>query len=169
MYYRDKKIILSDIFAAKTEEIKLSKNSLQVNQQIYPIIDDVIILAEPSQYTDYVKKKLKTVIKPAPADSGIFRADIQQSFGSEWMIYDRILGEHKKEFSLYFDLIQFKRLTGRRVCDLGCGNGRWSYFMADKCRELILIDFSDAIFVARKNLADHSNCLFFMVNLKFFP
>ena len=96
MYYRDKKIILSDIFAAKTEEIKLSKNSLQVNQQIYPIIDDVIILAEPSQYTDYVKKKLKTVIKPAPADSGIFRADIQQSFGSEWMIYDRILGEHKK-------------------------------------------------------------------------
>jgi len=55
------------------------------------------------------------------------------------------------------------------VCDLGCGNGRWSYFLKDICREIILVDFSDAIFVARKNLSQSSNCLFFMGDLKKLP
>jgi SAM-dependent methyltransferase len=60
-------------------------------------------------------------------------------------------------------------LKNKRVADLGCGNGRWSYFIKDKCRELVLVDFSDAIFVARKNLSDAKNCLFFMCDIKALP
>src|SRR5205823_14169167 len=56
-----------------------------------------------------------------------------------------------------------------RVCDLGCGMGRWSYFLKDRCKEIVLVDFSDAIFVARKNLASASNALFFMGDLKRLP
>jgi len=55
------------------------------------------------------------------------------------------------------------------VCDLGCGMGRFSYFLKDICRDLILVDFSDSIFVARKNLAGADNCLFFMCDLREIP
>jgi ubiquinone/menaquinone biosynthesis C-methylase UbiE len=47
--------------------------------------------------------------------------------------------------------------------------GRWSFFAKDHCREIMLVDFSDAIFMARKNLADADNALFFMCDLKRLP
>jgi len=37
------------------------------------------------------------------------------------------------------------------------------------CREIILVDFSDSIFIARKNLQGANNCLFFMADLKKLP
>ena len=39
--------------------------------------------------------------------------------------------------------VDIEKLQEKRVSDLGCGNGRWSYFLKDKCREIILVDFSD--------------------------
>jgi SAM-dependent methyltransferase len=56
-------------------------------------------------------------------------------------------------------------LRGRRICDFGCGIGRWSYFLRHRCRELVLIDFSDAIFAARENLRGASNALFFLADI----
>ena len=85
--------------------------------------------------------------------------DIQFTFGSEWLTYPDIMPEHEDEFALYFDLINIPDLKNMRVCDLGCGIGRWSYFLRDKCRELILLDFSEAIFAARKNLKESENAL----------
>jgi hypothetical protein len=52
---------------------------------------------------------------------------------------------------------------------LGCGIGRWGHFLKDQCKELILVDFSEAIFVARHNLKDAENILYFMGDLKRFP
>jgi len=60
-------------------------------------------------------------------------------------------------------------LQNARVCDLGCGIGRWSYFLKNKCRQLILVDFSEAIFVARQNLRDVENPIFFMGDLQTLP
>lgn len=80
-----------------------------------------------------------------------------------------ILPEHEQEFKQYFDLIDINELRDARVCDIGCGIGRWSYFLKDKCRELILVDFSEAIFMARRNLKDASNVIFFMGEIKRLP
>jgi SAM-dependent methyltransferase len=55
------------------------------------------------------------------------------------------------------------------VCDLGCGIGRWSYFLKDAAREMMLVDFSNAIFVARQNLSSAPNALFFMGDIKKLP
>jgi len=110
-------------------------------------------------------------IKPAPTrndDSG-FARDVQYSFGEEWSSYHSILPEHKKEFSQYFDIVSLDSLEGLRVCDLGCGSGRWSYFLKEIAREIVLVDFSDAIFTARKNLSGSDSCLFFMCDLKELP
>ena len=55
------------------------------------------------------------------------------------------------------------------MCDLGCGIGRWSFFLTDKCKELLLVDFSEAIFVARHNLQESNNVLYFMADINDLP
>ena len=149
-YYEDKVGALRDMFG--TEVIELDGDSLRVDDRRYRIINDVIVLLD---------------------DAGpvvpLFAEDIRLTFGAEWQAFPHVLPEHRLEFDAYFDLVNLAGLANARVCDLGCGNGRWSYFLVQHCREMVLIDFSDAIHVARKNLAHHHNILFFQADLTDLP
>ncbi|MBM2828383.1 MAG: Mg-protoporphyrin methyl transferase, partial [Actinobacteria bacterium] len=60
--------------------------------------------------------------------------DIQHTFGEEWQRFPELLPEHREEFLQYFDLVDIGGLAGKRVCDLGCGIGRWSHFLKGACR-----------------------------------
>lgn len=164
-YYDDYLDSLRDIFG--TDEVVVEGNSVTVGSNRYPIVDDVIILLDPSQYTPLVRKRLSAAGEVAEI-SAPFAEDIQYSFGEEWKTFDQILPEHRKEFEDYFDLVNLASLHDKRVCDLGCGIGRWSYFLRGQCRELVLLDFSDAVFVARRNLQG-ANALFFMGDLTNLP
>jgi SAM-dependent methyltransferase len=166
-YYRDKIETLKDIFGS--ENIRLEEDQIMVDQAVYPVVDDVIVLLPPDQYPDLLKKKMGLVGKTNRRDEMNSGREIQFSFGEEWQKYSDIFPEHEMEFAHYFDLIDLESLKDLRVCDLGCGNGRWSYFLKNRCRELILIDFSDSIFVARSNLRDSDHCLFFMGDLTRLP
>lgn len=166
-YYQDKIEILRDIF--NTNNITLKPDLLIIEDKNYPILDDVIILMDESKYTDYVRSSLNINTNTFIKDDTSFSKDIQESFGFEWNSFDQMLDEYKLEFKQYFDLVDLTSLKDKRVCDLGCGNGRWSYLLKDSCRELILVDFSDAIFTARKNLQESDNCLFFKGDLKALP
>ncbi|MFH0787164.1 MAG: class I SAM-dependent methyltransferase [Pseudomonadota bacterium] len=166
-YYSDKLEILKDLFGS--DKIRLENDRLIFGRKTYPIIDDVIILLQPTEYPELLKRKLVLEGKAVQAPGIAPERDIQFSFGQEWQKYSDILPEHEDEFNHYFDLIDLESLRGQRVCDLGCGNGRWSYFLKNHCRELILIDFSDSIFVARSNLRDCNSCLFFMGDLTRLP
>jgi len=167
MYYSNKLDILMDIFGA--EDVKVEKECLTVNDKIYPIVDDVIILLEPAQYPESLSKRLKVDKRNIPTVDMEFAEDIQFTFGEEWQEFSDIMPEHEKEFSQYFDLINLSDLKNKRICDLGCGIGRWDYFLKDQCKELILVDFSEAVFVARHNLEDAENILYFMGDLKKLP
>lgn len=162
IYYSDKIESLKDIFGAK--ELTLVNDHLVVDEQSYPIVDDVIILLDPAQYSPALNIKFKTETQLPD-----FAEDIQFTFGQEWKKYHEILPEHKNEFLQYFDLVDLSDLLNSRVCDLGCGIGRWSYFLKNKCRELVLLDFSEAIFVARRNLRAADNAIFFMGDIKRLP
>jgi len=166
-YYQDKIEILQDIF--NTNNITLEPDLLIIEDKQYPILDDVIILIDESKYSDFVCRSLKNNINISLENDTSFSKDIQESFGHEWGSFNQILHEHKLEFEQYFDLVDLTSLKEKRVCDLGCGNGRWSFLLKDSCRELILVDFSDAIFTARKNLQESDNCLYFMGDLKALP
>ena len=147
--------------------MKLVDPGLQVGERVYPIVDGVVILLDQDQYPDSLQRRLA-----APRDVGSiedFAPDIQYSFGAEWQEFSEILPEHEREFADYFDLVALESLRGQRVCDLGCGSGRWTHFLRPHCRERILIDFSDAIFVARRNLASDEDALFFMADLTRLP
>lgn len=166
MYYSNKLNSLKAIF--DSDAVVLEPSCLVVENKRYPIIDDVIILSPHNKRSGWVKDKLK--VKASGKDNiEYFAEDIQYTFGEEWKEYDKILDEHRNEFAQYFDLIDLKKINDLRVCDLGCGNGRWSYYLKELCREIVLVDFSDAIFTARKNLSGSDNCLFFMCDIKELP
>jgi len=168
MYYQNKIEILKTIFDAK--DIIYKSDSLTIRGVKYPIIEDVIILSSPDKQSDFVRNRLNGGSDSSfNAETKDFARDIQYTFGQEWKGYDRILAEHKEEFLEYFDLVDLSSLRSASVCDLGCGSGRWSYYLKDVCKKIILVDFSDAIFTARKNLKDADNCLFFMCDLKELP
>ncbi len=168
MYYQNKLDSLKDVFGA--EQIQLELDCLWVDGRAYPIVDDVIVLLEPSQYPAPLRKRLQNGGQskgtPGPDD---FAEDIQFTFGEEWKTYSKIVAENDKEFQQYFDLVDLDQLSDLRVCDLGCGIGRWSYFLRNKCRELVLVDFSEAVFVARENLRDSDHAIFFMGDIKRLP
>lgn len=158
---------LKDIFG--TRDVRLAQESLVVERKTYPIVDEVIVLLDPEQYPESLRRRLGlNAIAGTPRDSA-FAEDVQISFGKEWTTFPRILPEHESEFFQYFDLIPLESLKDTRICDLGCGNGRWSYFLRQRCKELILVDFSEGIFVARQNLRDAPNALFFMADLTRLP
>lgn len=167
MYYINKIDTLKDIF--NTEEIELKDHTLGVKDHNYAIVNDVIILLDPSQYPPSLKKSLNTTVEDSLTKCDNFDKDIQYTFGKEWEKFPEIFPEHQQEFYQYFDLVDLTGLEDSRVCDLGCGIGRWSYFLHQKCREMILIDFSEAIFVARENLAHADNIIFFMGDLQRLP
>lgn len=162
-YYDNKISILADIFG--NNEISISQNSLCVGEIHYPIIDDVIVLLNESEYPTWLSKKLNKLDNPNLHAA----SDVQFSFGEEWKSFPEILPEHEQEFKDYFDIVPQDLTTNKRVCDLGCGIGRWSYFLKDSAREVILVDFSEAIFVARNNLRSSTNALFFLGDLRFLP
>jgi len=173
MYYDAKTESLKDIFG--TAQVSVEPGLVRVGERSFPVVDDVIILLEPARRPAAVAARIAaaTAARGAAPEraprSGDFAADIQFTFGEEWQRYPSILPEHEREFALYFDLVDLPALAQARVCDLGCGIGRWSHFLDGKCRELVLVDFSEAIFVARRNLAGAENALFFMGDLRQLP
>lgn len=167
-YYGDKLESLRDIFGAA--EVLADGRRIVVDGREYPVLDDVIILLPPEQWPAGVRARLSGAAAgtEGAADAG-FAGDIQFTFGEEWRRFPEILPEHGEEFRQYFDLVDLDALAGARVCDLGCGIGRWSRFLAGRCRELVLLDFSEAIFVARGNLRDVPSALFFLGDLRRMP
>ena len=169
-YYEDKRESLRDLFGAST--VRVEANRVIVDGKEYPVLDDVILLLPPNLWPTAVSDRL-----PAGRGGGGWgrtgkdgiAKDIQFTFGEEWRGFPEILPEHEKEFQQYFDLVDLDVLANARVCDLGCGIGRWSHFLKDRCREMVLLDFSEAIFVARENLRGAGNAFFFLGDLRRMP
>lgn len=167
-YYVDKLKSLREIFGAA--DVRAEEGRIVVDGRWYPVIDDVIVLLPAEQWPASMRARLSGAAAGAgraPKDG--FAGDIQFTFGEEWQGFPEILPEHEKEFHQYFDLVDLGSLANARICDLGCGIGRWSHFLKDRCREIVLLDFSEAIFVARKNLRGASNVLFFLGDLRRMP
>lgn len=85
-------------------------------------------------------------------------------FGDEWTRFDQSEldnAEHQRLFDEYFEKFPWESLPKDAVgFDLGCGSGRWGKLVTPRVGGLHLIDPSEAIEVARKNLAGISNCEF---------
>jgi ubiquinone/menaquinone biosynthesis C-methylase UbiE len=84
-------------------------------------------------------------------------------FGLQWQKFDhsqRPLTELQDTFESYFSLFPWDQLPPDAVgADVGCGTGRWAQFVAPRVGHLYCLDpSSDALAVARSNLAAMDNC-----------
>jgi ubiquinone/menaquinone biosynthesis C-methylase UbiE len=158
-YYTDKVPTLSRIFG--TEDIEVRTDAVRVRSVTYPVVDDVIVLL-PEHL-----RPTRSVRRP---DAGApLASDIQETFGREWQRFSEVLPEQRQEFEQYFDIVDLGSLADALVCDLGAGMGRWSLLLAPWCRQQVLVDFSDAIFVARQNLRDVPGTVFVMADIADLP
>ncbi len=164
-YYADKLGSLRDVFG--TEEVELLPGGLRVDGRFLPVVDDVVVGLPGDRLPERLRGGL--ALATDGSEQVAFAPDIQRTFGQEWRAHPAILPEHEREFHDYFDLVDVDALGGQRLCDLGCGIGRWSNFLADRCREVVLVDYSEAIFVARHNLRHANNAIFVMADVLDLP
>lgn len=89
---------------------------------------------------------------------------VVSGFGDEWSRFDQTEltdNELGQMFENYFGIFPWHSLPEEpEGFDLGCGSGRWARLVAPRVGKLHLIDPSEAIEVARRNLKDVSNCEF---------
>lgn len=154
-YYADKGNVLARLFGG---DIELTADAVVVNGQPYRVLDDVIVVLPPEHSPG----------QRAQA-SEEFAPGVQRTFGDQWQEYSEVTHEHREEFGQYFDVVDLPSLNRAVVADLGCGSGRYAACAAPHCGSLVLVDFSEAIFVARRNLAAHPNAIFVMGDLLDLP
>jgi SAM-dependent methyltransferase len=85
-------------------------------------------------------------------------------FGDEWDRFDQSYlsnGEQRELYEKYFWNFPWQTLPPKASgFDMGCGSGRWAKIVAPRVGTLHCIDPSSAIEVAKRNLREHSNCVF---------
>lgn len=158
-YYVGKEQSLGALFGA--DAVTVHADAIIVDGRRMPILDDVIIALEPGKLPPSLRARLGG---HPDAPSTPFAEEIQYSFGQEWQAHPDVLPEHAGEFADYFDLVDLGELSAARVADIGCGSGRWATFVAPACRELVVVDYSEAVFVARANLRAADNVIFVMAD-----
>lgn len=96
-----------------------------------------------------------------------------ESFGREWRRFDQSNvpeEELRRLFEEYFRIFPWQTLPQGAVgFDLGCGTGRWARFVAPRVGLLHCIDPSEALEVARRNLAGFANCRFHRASVDAIP
>lgn len=99
--------------------------------------------------------------------------DVVAGFGDEWSRFDQSAldeSELREMFENYFNIFPWHELPKSSVgFDLGCGSGRWARLVAPRVGTLHLIDPSEAIEVAKRNLNGADNCVFHRAGVENIP
>lgn len=93
-----------------------------------------------------------------------------EGFGREWERFDQSEltdTEGRRIFADYFSIFDFSGLG--EGFDLGCGSGRWARYVAPRVELLHCIDPSNAIDVAKRNLAGIDNVMFHRADAAHIP
>jgi ubiquinone/menaquinone biosynthesis C-methylase UbiE len=90
---------------------------------------------------------------------------VVDSFGQEWKKFNHAKTQERElrsVFECYFSIFRWEIMSKDAVgFDLGCGSGRWAYFVAPRVALLHCIDPSaDALEVAKDKLQAFANCKF---------
>lgn len=99
--------------------------------------------------------------------------NVVAGFGDEWSRFDQSSLEEtelREMFENYFNIFPWDALPANaKGFDLGCGSGRWAKLVAPRVGRLHLIDPSDAIEVAKRNLIGAGNCSFHRAGVEDIP
>jgi SAM-dependent methyltransferase/uncharacterized protein YbaR (Trm112 family) len=89
-----------------------------------------------------------------------------RSFGYEWQAFSEMLPDYESNFRWYFERFPADSFVGKRILDAGCGTGRHTFHLARSgAREIVAMDFSQAIEVAARNNCDNANTHFVQADI----
>jgi SAM-dependent methyltransferase/uncharacterized protein YbaR (Trm112 family) len=92
--------------------------------------------------------------------------DTARSFGYEWQAFSEMLPDYESNFRWYFERFPREAFEGALVLDAGCGTGRHTFYMARSgAREVVAMDFSQAIEVAAQNNRENPNTHFVQADI----
>jgi len=92
------------------------------------------------------------------------------SFGDEWNKFSHFSEEDIRiTGNQYFDIMIDKLDKTQLALDVGCGSGRWSYYISDKVCHIEAIDPSTAIFSAQKTFGHIPNIRFSQADVENIP
>ena len=82
-----------------------------------------------------------------------------ESFGEEWTKFSKFSdGDIEHVGNDYFDIVNEEILNKSSVAlDVGCGTGRWTRYIRNRCKFVEAIDPSDAVVAASVMLKDYDN------------
>ena len=96
-----------------------------------------------------------------------------RGFGDEWSRFDQSnleIEERQRIFDDYFSIFPWERVGPTSIgVDVGCGSGRWAAVVAGRVGQLACVDPSDAIEIARRNLAGEPNVRFHRCSVDALP
>jgi ubiquinone/menaquinone biosynthesis C-methylase UbiE len=100
--------------------------------------------------------------------------NVVDGFGKEWSKFDQRKAnpaDLELVFQSYFAIFPWQDLQSQAEgFDLGCGSGRWAYFVAPRVKRLHCIDPSmAALNVAQQHLKQYKNCDFHCASVESIP
>ena len=92
-------------------------------------------------------------------------------FGDEWLkFYEHDADLLKKGGEEYFDILNNEIINSNTYAlDIGCGNGRWSKYLAPKIGFIEAVDPSNAVFAADKLLGEIKNVRLSQASIETLP
>lgn len=175
-----KKSFALKVFKRKSEEIKEGLLFCSCGQ-FFPIIESIprVLIGDLrgivyeqfpdffAEYRDFLpKEKLNKKIK----GDNLKKKKTLESFGYEWQKFSEMLKEWEKNFKFYFEPLKtLDSLKGKTILEVGCGNGRHTYYAAKFAKEVIAIDLSQSVDVAFNNNRNLSNVHFIQTDVYNLP
>lgn len=81
-----------------------------------------------------------------------------ENFGAQWQVFDHVAAHHRQQFLDWIAPVTPEFVRGRVVLEGGCGKGRHTRLAGEwGAREVIGIDFSEAVEAAWRNTRDLPN------------
>lgn len=151
---------------------------------VYPVIGGIPRLLPPSlqamlwemhpEFFEQHRPRLPAQLLPAEGEKRAAsedratraQRDTARSFGYEWQAFSEMLPDYESNFRWYFERFEPEAFDGALVLDAGCGTGRHTFYMARSgAREVVAMDFSQAIEVAAHNNRENPNTHFVQADI----
>jgi len=139
---------------------------------VYPIVGDIprIFIGEmrstyETDFPEIVRRYPQ--LRECKSESRETRSKLstRESFGYEWTVYHQMLAEWSENAKFYFELVGLESISGKLVLDAGCGKGRHAYYASRAGAEVVAMDFSRAIDVAKRNAGDSGSIAFVQADI----
>ncbi|MCX9011217.1 MAG: methyltransferase domain-containing protein [Candidatus Methanoperedens sp.] len=148
---------------ASCYEIEIDEGMLSCEcGRLYPIIDSIPrLLPDPlrmrilkEKHNDFLKKyadKFHSEICHNLDDISAVKKKTLDSFGFEWKKFSKMHDAYKEQFLTWITPLNSDFFKDKLVLDAGCGLARHTYYSSVFGAEVVGIDLSDAIDIARSN------------------